>query len=224
MDNPTMFSFFASSQTYISAKITFIGARVILWPKVRGARQGEETGHPQVVFWWLVGQDVTQWSCGLPQKLKPLIRKPDTTHTLHELCSSMRFHTAQFPTTRISQAWRHADAVQWTWRSAHDTPQFWVRATDVLMRGSVYQRRNPLCEGNWRWASGWTACPGWRWHPRRKAAGSPGAPALSSDGRGGVWTGWTCRLQLGPVWLWKWGVTVHSINAGREILKETIYQ
>lgn len=104
MDNPTMFSFIASSQTYICAKITFIGARVILWPKVKGARQSEERGHPQVVFCWLVGQDVTQWSCGLPQKLKPLIRKPDATHTLHELCSSMEFHTAQFPTTRISQA------------------------------------------------------------------------------------------------------------------------
>lgn len=108
MDNPTMFSFFASSQTYISAKITFIGARVILWPKVRGARQSEETGQPQVVFWQLVGQDVTQWSCGLPQKLKPLIRKPDATHTLHELCSSIQ-HNSQ---PQGSHKLDHADTVQ----------------------------------------------------------------------------------------------------------------
>lgn len=50
-------------QTYISARLTFRGANG--W---RG-RQDEETGHPQVPCRRLAGQDVTRWSCGLPQKL-----------------------------------------------------------------------------------------------------------------------------------------------------------
>lgn len=254
------------------------------------SQQNEETGHPQVTCRRLAGQDVTRWSCGLTQRLKPLMRKPDLTCTLSSLdlkgnlttvilrlwliCEGLlRFWRRSLVCLSSSDSfalWKPSDHLSGdvapdpslllsvcgtargvksegskrtsccfltdasfpfcfyrlrfepsprlkttlevqTWLTppvCECEPQAWSSSVCVCV--CVYWRRSSLCAGSWRWASGWRACPGWRWRPRGRAAGSPGAPALSSDGRGGVWMGWTWCLQLGPLWLWKLNFIIYN--------------